>query len=77
MSFHNRLLETPIPDTAIRVAFHTLKEGDIFLIEPNGKTRQIIKREFDFATVRRYDDWLVHYTSGSEGWDRMVIKINK
>jgi hypothetical protein len=76
MPFHNRLLpDNPIPDTAERVPFHTLRVGDRYQNTPGGNVSTVIRADFTFRVVRRYDDWLLHHDEGCWVWDKMVIKV--
>lgn len=74
--FHNHLIEeTQLPDTAVRVAFNTLREGESYQYVPGGQVYTVTRRDFTFATVRRHDDWLLHMDEGCWIWDRMVIRV--
>lgn len=78
MSFHNQLIDpTILPDTAKRVPFHTLQEGDRYSIRQGGWVSTVIERKEGFATVRRWDDWLVPSRVGDFVWDREVVKVFK
>lgn len=76
MLFHNQLIQTAhIPDTAIRVPFCTLQEGDRYTHTPGGNELQVTRVEAAYRTVRRWDGWLLHLTAGCWSWDVLVIKL--
>ncbi|WP_183560598.1 hypothetical protein [Mucilaginibacter sp. SP1R1] len=76
MLLHNKIIIPDIlPDTAERIAFNKLNEGDNFQHVPGGPISEVTEHKPKFRTVRRHDGWLLHHEDGCFVWDKLVIKV--
>lgn len=75
MLLHNKPYCEDIADTATRVPFNSLKEGDRFQHTPAGRISLVFRKDHDYITVRREDEWFVTSRVGDWVWDKEVIKV--